>query len=131
MIVTVTTDGDVLLIRQYRYTARKYLIESSAGMIDAGESIEDAAVPELREETGHGIGSLRLLTTVDRAPVSLTSNPRSYSPKDAFEFSNQPWARADTRTALPGSARSAYSSTSWVMAATRSSALFRLASEFA
>lgn len=48
-------DGDdpqVLLLRQYRYAAEGYLFEVPAGRLDAGETPEQCARRELREETG-------------------------------------------------------------------------------
>lgn len=42
----------VLLNRQYRYPIGKFSYEYPAGLIDAGESIEEAAARELEEETG-------------------------------------------------------------------------------
>jgi ADP-ribose pyrophosphatase len=45
-------DALVLLVRQYRYAAGKYLWELPAGRIDAGENKLTAAKRELLEETG-------------------------------------------------------------------------------
>jgi ADP-ribose pyrophosphatase len=42
----------VLLIRQYRYAAERYLYEVPAGRLDAGEAPDACARRELREETG-------------------------------------------------------------------------------
>lgn len=42
----------VILIRQYRYTIDDYIYEFPAGLIDAGEDYEKAAVREMKEETG-------------------------------------------------------------------------------
>ena len=42
----------IVLIRQYRYPLDDYLYELPAGLIDAGETPEDAAVREMKEETG-------------------------------------------------------------------------------
>ncbi len=42
----------LLLIRQYRPPARGMVIEFPAGLIDDGETAEQAAVRELKEETG-------------------------------------------------------------------------------
>jgi ADP-ribose pyrophosphatase len=61
-------DPDVLLIRQYRYAADRYLYEIPAGRLDPGESPEDCAGRELREETGYSARQLRRLTTIYTTP---------------------------------------------------------------
>ena len=45
--------GDLILIRQYRIPLGGYAIEFPAGLIDKNESIEQAAIRELIEETGY------------------------------------------------------------------------------
>jgi ADP-ribose pyrophosphatase len=42
----------VVLIRQYRYPIGDYVYEFPAGLIDKGETVEQAAVREFKEETG-------------------------------------------------------------------------------
>jgi len=48
----------VLLVRQYRYIARRATWEMPTGGVHAGESIEDAAQRELSEEVGYRAGRL-------------------------------------------------------------------------
>jgi len=52
-VVPVLRDGRVLLIGQYRYPHGKTHWEIPAGRLHDGEPPRDAAVRELREETGH------------------------------------------------------------------------------
>lgn len=42
----------IVMIRQYRYPLDDYLYELPAGLIDAGENAAQAAVREMKEETG-------------------------------------------------------------------------------
>lgn len=42
----------IVMIRQYRYPLDDYVYELPAGLIDAGETAKEAAVREMREETG-------------------------------------------------------------------------------
>jgi len=61
-------DPDVVLIRQYRYAANGYVYEIPAGRLDPGESPQECAERELREETGYLAGRLRRLTTIYTTP---------------------------------------------------------------
>lgn len=67
-IVPVTADGQVLLIRQYRYATGEYLVEIPAGLIDEGEDALETAKRELIEETSYEAGSIRELCTVYISP---------------------------------------------------------------
>lgn len=51
-VVPLTQDGDVILVRQYRYPFAEALLEIPAGKLDAGEQPENCARRELEEETG-------------------------------------------------------------------------------
>lgn len=42
----------VVLVRQYRYSIDDYIYEFPAGLVDEGESLADAGVREMKEETG-------------------------------------------------------------------------------
>lgn len=61
-ILPITADGDILLVRQYRYAVGRDLLEIPAGLLEPGETPEEAARRELREETGHEAGELQLIT---------------------------------------------------------------------
>lgn len=42
----------IVLVKQYRYSIGGYIYELPAGLVDAGESYREAAVREMKEETG-------------------------------------------------------------------------------
>ncbi|KAF7118774.1 hypothetical protein CNMCM5793_008399 [Aspergillus hiratsukae] len=52
-IIEKPTGPELLLQKQYRPPIDKVVIEVPAGLIDAGETVEECAVRELREETGY------------------------------------------------------------------------------
>ncbi|MCL5292801.1 MAG: NUDIX hydrolase [Actinobacteria bacterium] len=51
-IVAVTDLREVVLVRQYRQPTGEMVLEIPAGLIDPGETPEEAAARELQEETG-------------------------------------------------------------------------------
>jgi ADP-ribose pyrophosphatase YjhB (NUDIX family) len=51
--VALTTDGDVLLAREYKHGAGDVVFTLPAGFVEPGEAPEAAARRELREETGY------------------------------------------------------------------------------
>ena len=60
VVLPVLPDGRVLLIQQYRYAARQYLWELVAGRMDGGETPEEGAARELKEETGYSAKKLKI-----------------------------------------------------------------------
>ncbi len=62
MVIPITNDKQVVLVRQYRHGVREVLLEIPGGLLEPGESVEHGAVRELREETGYDCQSVRVLS---------------------------------------------------------------------
>jgi 8-oxo-dGTP pyrophosphatase MutT (NUDIX family) len=68
-VVPITDDGHVVLIRQYRHGIRAASLEIPGGIIDPHEPPEEAALRELREETGYAADRVRQLCRVRPNPA--------------------------------------------------------------
>jgi len=72
VVLPVDSKGNALLVRQFRHPVNKELLELPAGSIDPGETPEEAATRELREETGYKPGKLEKLGGFYAAPGYCT-----------------------------------------------------------
>ncbi len=72
-VVPLTDDGCVVCVRQYRYALGRVTLEIPAGKFDyIGEDHEEAALRELREETGYTTDKLVSLGALSTSPALLT-----------------------------------------------------------
>lgn len=60
-IIPMLPDRRIILIKQYRYAVKNTLYEIPAGTMEAGETPEQCAHRELKEETGYTANSLEKL----------------------------------------------------------------------
>jgi len=60
-VVPFTDNDEVILIRQFRPPINGFVIELPAGLVDQGESFEQAVRRELIEETGYEAGDVQFL----------------------------------------------------------------------
>jgi ADP-ribose pyrophosphatase len=71
-LVPMVDREHVCLVENERYAVGKTLLEVPAGTIDVGESPEQTAERELREETGYRAGSIRRLRDWYVSPGVMT-----------------------------------------------------------
>lgn len=73
-LVPITTDGRLVLVRQFRHASRTIGLEVPGGLIDAEDpDPAGAALRELREETGYGGGKVRDLGAFWPQPAMLSN----------------------------------------------------------
>jgi 8-oxo-dGTP pyrophosphatase MutT (NUDIX family) len=77
-IVPVTTDGRIVLVRQYRHGAQTVTLEMPAGMVDPGEEPAAAALRECLEETGYRAREAVPLGSVSPNPTLFDNRLHSY-----------------------------------------------------
>ena len=66
-IIPVLPEGNIALIKQYRYPVQSEMIELPAGKLDPGEKPEACAKRELEEEIGYSAGKLTFVCNIHPA----------------------------------------------------------------
>ncbi|WP_281630237.1 ADP compounds hydrolase NudE [Vibrio sp. St2] len=84
MMVPVTAEGDILLVREYAAGTERYELGFPKGLIDAGESPAEAADRELKEEIGFGTNKLTPLKDVVLAPSYFSSKMTLFIAEDLY-----------------------------------------------
>ena len=107
-IVPLLPDGSVLLEREFRYPLNSWCVSLPAGLIDAGESLEEAVARELSEEPGYPRAALERSGRCVRCP-SPASRPRAL-PRRTSRWSSPRWRPPEKRAPT---APSSSSPSSW------------------
>ena len=84
LVVPVTEQGDLLLIREYSAGTERYELGFPKGLIDQGESASEAANRELKEEIGFGAKALQPLKEVVLAPSYFSSKMTLFLAQDLY-----------------------------------------------
>lgn len=81
-IVPITSDGEVVFIRQFRHGSEKITLEIPGGMVDPGEDPQVAAVRECLEESGYEAGSVESLGVLNPNPAIFPNRLHTYLAED-------------------------------------------------
>jgi len=67
-IIPILPNGDLILVRQYRYAVEKELLEIPAGTLKKDENPLKCAIRELKEETGYQARKMKKIMKCYMAP---------------------------------------------------------------
>lgn len=84
MIIPITSDREIVLIKQYRPVISDYIYELPAGIIDPGETMEEAAKRELFEETGLKASSYEVFLKPSYTSVGMTDETTAIVKMDVY-----------------------------------------------
>lgn len=84
-IIPLTPEGDVLLVRQFRHGSSEITLEIPGGLIEEGQTPEEAAARELLEETGFAAPRLTYLGRVRPNPAILNNWCYTYLARDVVQ----------------------------------------------
>lgn len=87
-IIPVTTDGKLVLVRQYRKALDRTIVEIPAGRIEIGEDPRETAKRELEEETGYGVKELTFVQAFATSPGFADEIVYLYLAEDLIEIEN-------------------------------------------
>jgi len=105
-VVPLLPDGDVLMVRQYRYATGGFILEVPAGKLDPGEGPEACARREVEEETGYRVGKLEALGSIWTSPgftderiwlylaTGLSQTEQKLGQDEVLSLERVPFARA-------------------------------------
>ena len=77
-VIPLTPKNEVILISQYRHGIKEVTLEIPGGIVEKGDSPEEAARRELREETGYEGSQMILLGSVHPNPAFLNNTCYTY-----------------------------------------------------
>jgi ADP-ribose diphosphatase len=110
VIVPMRDDDTVLLVREYGVGTGRYELGLPKGRLDHGETVEEGANRELKEEVGYGARDLRILGRLSLSPAYMTAVMHVVLARDLYEerlagdepepLDVVPWKMADLHTLI-------------------------------
>lgn len=88
-VIPITPDDLIVLIRQYRHGTREITLEIPGGIVEPGDSPEEAARRELREETGFEGAEMVSIGRVHPNPAFLNNHCFTYVARDVVRTGTQ------------------------------------------
>jgi 8-oxo-dGTP pyrophosphatase MutT (NUDIX family) len=88
-VIPITREGLVVLVRQFRHGTKEVTLEIPGGLVEPGDSPEDAARRELLEETGYSAPHFLYLGAVAPNPAFLNNRCHTFLAKDATRIQMQ------------------------------------------
>ena len=85
IIVPITANGSLLLIKEYATAFDKYILDLPGGKIDPGISPTETANKELQEEIGYKAGKLDQIGLFTMSPGYLTQKSYIFLARDLTE----------------------------------------------
>jgi len=82
-ILPITSDGEAVLVRQYRHGTQRVTLEMPGGLMDPGEDAATAALRECFEETGYRARTARPLGFVYPNPALFANRLHSFYATEA------------------------------------------------
>jgi 8-oxo-dGTP pyrophosphatase MutT (NUDIX family) len=83
-VIPLTSEGEVVMVRQFRHGAGVVTLETPGGIVDPGERPDQAAARELLEETGYRAGSVQPLGSVNPNPALFGNRLHAFLATDAI-----------------------------------------------
>lgn len=90
LAVPVTNEGELVLVRQYRFAVQRRLLEFPAGTVEQGENPETTIQREIEEETGYSAKKWRNLGKFPLAPGYSDEYIYAFLAQDLEKLPNPP-----------------------------------------
>ena len=85
----LTKDNKVLFVKQYRHGLGVVSTELPGGVVDAGETVEQAIARELKEETGYVFDSLEMIGNISANPATTNNYMHMFIAKGGEKVAEQ------------------------------------------
>ena len=82
VVIPVTKDGHVIMVRQYRHGTGELSLEPPGGLVKDGQTPEQSGREELEEETGYEPGEVELLGWMHPMPALFGNRMYVFLAKD-------------------------------------------------